>query len=196
MQIWCRYKATTSNLLNQSTFHVPKWWILRELSSKLKAFWGIFLYISEDAGFRPGFRHSTTATLIINHVIMNIDESNRLSQHFDNGTAGLLISLITCPEMAVPIRIGSISLYFPDCMFGEDRRGLQSGARLIQITFIVTYNEINLIIWSQVLSWGMQKSGGVTVFSCFQNNSYCGIQKGWSVDLVDISSVWEFIWQQ
>ena len=32
---------------------------LRELSSKLKAFWGIFLYISEDAGrnfcFRPGF---------------------------------------------------------------------------------------------------------------------------------------------
>ena len=32
---------------------------LRELSSKLKAFWGIFLYISEDAGrkfcFRSGF---------------------------------------------------------------------------------------------------------------------------------------------
>ena len=38
-----------------------------------------------------------------------------------NGTAGLLISLITCSETAVPIRTGSISLYFPDCLFGEDR---------------------------------------------------------------------------
>ena len=33
-------------------------------------------------------------------------------------------------------------------------------------------------------------------FSCFQNNSYRMIQKGWNVDLVDISSVWQFIWQQ
>ena len=49
-----------------------------------------------------------------------------------NGTAGLLISLITCSEIAVPIRIGSISLYFPDCMFGEDRSGLQSGVRLVK----------------------------------------------------------------
>ena len=32
-----------------------------------------------------------------------------------NGTAGMLIFLITCSETAVPIRIGSISLYFPDC---------------------------------------------------------------------------------
>ena len=31
----------------------------------------------------------------------------------------------------MPIRIGSISLYFPDCLFGEDKRQLQSGVRLI-----------------------------------------------------------------
>ena len=49
-----------------------------------------------------------------------------------NGTAGLLISLITCSETAVPTRIGSFSLYFPDCMFGEDRSRLQSGARLVK----------------------------------------------------------------
>ena len=41
-----------------------------------------------------------------------------------NGTAGLTISLMTCSETALPIRIGSISL------FGEDRRRKQSGARL------------------------------------------------------------------
>ena len=52
---------------------------------------------------------------------MNIDENNRLSQIFDSGTAGLLISLIKCSETSVPIRIGSFSLYFPGCMFGEDR---------------------------------------------------------------------------
>ena len=44
VRIWCCYKTTTSNLANLS---------------KLKAFWGIFLYVSEDAGrifcFRPGF---------------------------------------------------------------------------------------------------------------------------------------------
>ena len=33
-------------------------------------------------------------------------------------------------------------------------------------------------------------------FSGFQNNSNCIIKKGWNVDLVDISSVWQFIWQQ
>ena len=33
-------------------------------------------------------------------------------------------------------------------------------------------------------------------FLCFQNNSYRIIKKGWNVDLVDISSVWQFIWQQ
>ena len=49
-----------------------------------------------------------------------------------NGTAGLLISLMTVSETAVPIRIGSISLYFPDCLFGEDRRRQQSSARLHQ----------------------------------------------------------------
>ena len=46
------------------------------------------------------------------------------------GTAGLIISLLTCLETAVPIRIGSISLYFLDCLFGEDRRRKHSGARL------------------------------------------------------------------
>ena len=33
--------------------------------------------------FRPGFRRLTTATLIINHIIMIIDENNLLSQRFD-----------------------------------------------------------------------------------------------------------------
>ena len=50
---------------------------------------------------------------------MNIDEIIICQSTFTNGTAGLLISLMTCSEMAVPIRIGSISLYFPDCLFGE-----------------------------------------------------------------------------
>ena len=30
----------------------------------------------------------------------------------------------------------------------------------------------------QVTNWGMQKGGGVTVFSCFQNNSYRIIKEG------------------
>ena len=90
----------------------------------LKAFWGKF---SEDAVLAC-FRRSTTATLIINHdVIMNIDEIIVRHSTLTNGTAGLLISLITCSETAVPIRIGSISLYFPDCMFGEDRNRLTGG---------------------------------------------------------------------
>ena len=50
-----------------------------------------------------------------------------------NGTVGLLISLITCSETAVPIRIGSVSLYFPDVLFGEDRRRQQSSARLLHV---------------------------------------------------------------
>ena len=33
-------------------------------------------------------------------------------------------------------------------------------------------------------------------FSCFQNNSYCIIKKGWNVDLINVSSVLQFIWQQ
>ena len=65
MRIWCRYKATTSNLTNLPFTY--RWWILRELS-KLKAFWGIFLYISEDAGrkfcFRSGFCSLFTPTLL------------------------------------------------------------------------------------------------------------------------------------
>ena len=74
------------------------------------------------------FRRSTTATLIINHdVIMNIDEIIARHSTLINGTAGLLISLIMCSETSVPIRIGSISLYFPDCMFGEDRSRLTVG---------------------------------------------------------------------
>ena len=48
----------------------------------------------------------------------------------------------------------------------------------------------------QVTSWCIWNGGGVTVFSCFQNHSYRIIKKGWNVDLVDISSVWQFIWQQ
>ena len=58
---------------------------------------------------------------------MNIDEIIVRHSTLTNGTAGLLISLITCSETAVPIRIGSISLYFPDCMFGEDRSRLTVG---------------------------------------------------------------------
>ena len=41
--------------------------------------------------------------------------------------------------MAVPIRIGSISLNFPDCLFGEDRRWKQSGARLVTIVGCLFY---------------------------------------------------------
>ena len=52
---------------------------------------------------------------------MNIDKIIVRHSPLTNDTAGLLISLITCSETAVHIRIGSISLYFPDCMFGEDR---------------------------------------------------------------------------
>ena len=60
--------------------------------------------------------------------------NNRSSQHFDQWYwAGLLISLITCSETAVPIRIGSISLYFPDCMFGEDRSRLTVGCETISV---------------------------------------------------------------
>ena len=55
---------------------------------------------------------------------MNIDKKIVRHSALTNGTAGLLISLITCQETAVPIRIWSISLYFPDCMFGEDRSRL------------------------------------------------------------------------
>ena len=67
---------------------------------------------------------------------MNIDEIIVRHSTLTNGTAGLFISLITCSETAVPIRIGSISLYFPDCMFGEDSQGrsqpwLSGGARLV-----------------------------------------------------------------
>ena len=58
---------------------------------------------------------------------MNIDEIIIRHSTLTNGIAGLLISLITCSETAVPIRIGSISLYFPDCMFGEDRSQLTVG---------------------------------------------------------------------
>ena len=54
-----------------------------------------------------------------------------------NGTAGFLISPMTCSETAVPIRIGSIPLYFPDRLFGEDRRWQQSGARLSTIHNLV-----------------------------------------------------------
>ena len=60
---------------------------------------------------------------------MNIDEIIVRHSTLTNGTAGLLISLITCSETAVPIRIGSISLYFPDCMFGEDRSRLTVGCK-------------------------------------------------------------------
>ena len=55
---------------------------------------------------------------------MNIDKIIVRHSALTNGIVGLLISLITCSETAVPIRIGSISLYFPDCMFGEDRSQL------------------------------------------------------------------------
>ena len=55
---------------------------------------------------------------------MNIDKIIVRHSALTNGTAGLLISLITCLETAVPIRIWSISLYFPDCMFGKDRSRL------------------------------------------------------------------------
>ena len=55
---------------------------------------------------------------------MNIDKIIVRHSALTNGTAGLLISLITCSETTVPIRIGSISLYFPVCMLGEDRSRL------------------------------------------------------------------------
>ena len=57
-------------------------------------------------------------------VIMNIDKIIVRHSALTNGTAGLLISLITYLETPVPIRIESISLYFPDCMFGGDRSRL------------------------------------------------------------------------
>ena len=79
---------------------------------------------------------------------MNIDEIIVRHSTLTNGTAGLLISLITCSETAVPIRIGSISLYFPDCMFGEDRSRLTVGCEtkkkhvishvMCSMTFFVT----------------------------------------------------------
>ena len=55
---------------------------------------------------------------------MNIDKIIVRHSALTNGKAGLLISLITCLETAVPIRIGSILLYFPDCVFGKDRSRL------------------------------------------------------------------------
>ena len=59
-------------------------------------------------------------------------------------------------------------------------------------TTFVYYKRLYLYQYSrwQVTSWGIQKGGCVTVFSCFQNSSYRIIKKGWSVALVDISSVW------
>ena len=64
---------------------------------------------------------------------MNIDEIIVRHSTLTNGTAGLLISLITCSETVVPIRIGSILLYFPDCMFGEDRSRLTVGCETITV---------------------------------------------------------------
>ena len=55
---------------------------------------------------------------------MNIDKIIVRHSALKNGTAGLLISLITTSEAAVSIRIGFISLYSPDCMFGEARSRL------------------------------------------------------------------------
>ena len=45
---------------------------------------------------------------------MKIDENYVLHSTLTNGTADLIISLMTYSETAVPIRIGSILLYFPD----------------------------------------------------------------------------------
>ena len=59
----------------------------------------------------------------INDVVMNIDEIIGCHSALTNGTAGLLISLGTCRVTAVPIKIGSISWDFPDCLFGEDGGG-------------------------------------------------------------------------
>ena len=51
---------------------------------------------------------------------MNIDEIIIRHSTLTNGTAGLIISLWRVQKTAVPIRIRSILLYFPDCLFGED----------------------------------------------------------------------------
>ena len=55
----------------------------------------------------------------IHDVVMNIDENYVRHSTLTNGAAGLIIYLMTFSEKDVPIRIGSISLHFPDCLFGE-----------------------------------------------------------------------------
>ena len=88
------------------------------------------------------------STLIINHdVIMNIDEIIVRHSTLTNGTAGLLISLITCSETAVPIRIGSISLYFPDRMFGEDRSRLTVGCETKRNVVWISCNWLFCFLW-------------------------------------------------
>ena len=54
---------------------------------------------------------------------MNIDEIIFHHSTLTNGTAGFIIYLMTHAETDVSIRIVSISLYFPDCLFGEVRGG-------------------------------------------------------------------------
>ena len=68
-----------------------------------------------------------------------------------NSTAVLIISLMTCSETALPIKIWSISLYFPDCLFGEDRRRKQSGAKLLSPTIIFRVMRFNIWVRRGIL---------------------------------------------
>ena len=52
------------------------------------------------------------------------------------------------------------------------------------------FGEIVVYILMESHQLGIQKGGGITVFSCFQTNSYCIIRRDEVlIDLVDISSV-------
>ena len=62
---------------------------------------------------------------------MNIDETIVRHSTLTNGTAGLVISLITCSETAVPIRMGQFRCISQTVCSARIGAGLQSGARLV-----------------------------------------------------------------
>ena len=67
-------------------------------------------------------------------------------------------------------------------------------------SFYIQWSLFNRKSWGDIVGGkspvGVYKRWRRYSFSCFQNNSYRIIKNGRNVDLVDISSVWQFIWQQ
>ena len=90
----------------QSLSHVPKWWILRKLSSIPEAFFG---HISEEF---CSWRWTTAWSILILNWLHNCEyEIFERCNILTNGTAGMIIPRWSVQKTAMPIRIGSISLF-------------------------------------------------------------------------------------